>query len=63
MRLPSQPAASVPPMFASPMTEIATAPSAEVVATPTEASVPDGSIAPHISVTIAGKWAVMKPSW
>lgn len=50
-------------MFASPITEIAMAPRADVVVTPNEASMPDGSIAPHISVTKAGKWAVMKPSW
>lgn len=62
-RPPSQPDRIAPTMFASPITEIAMAPRADVVVTPNEASMPDGSIAPHISVTKAGKWAVMKPSW
>ena len=62
-RLPSQPAKIAPAMFASPISEMATAPSAEVVVIPMPASMPPGSIGPHISVIIAGKCAVMKPSW
>lgn len=59
---PAQPASSVPPIFAIPMSDIDNFPSADVEMTPRLASVPDRSIAPHISVTKAGKCAVMKPS-
>ena len=38
------------------------APRAEVVVMPMAASSPFGAMGPHISVTIAGKWAVMKAS-
>ena len=47
---PSQPAAIDPPMFASPMIEMAIAPSAEVVVIPMAASAPLGLIAPQTSV-------------
>ena len=44
------------------MTEIDTAPSAEVLVMPMPAIMPAGSMGPHNSVTKAGKWAVMKAS-
>ena len=50
-------------MLPKPMTEIATAPNALVVVMPMECRTPPGMIGPHISVTKAGKWAVMKASW
>ena len=46
-----------------PITPMATAPSAAVVVTPKLARTPSGSIAAHVSVTRAGKWAVTKASW
>ena len=49
-------------MLDSPIMAIATAPSAEVVVMPSISSVPPGMIGPHISVTKAGKCAVMKAS-
>ena len=60
--MPSQPAVTVPTMLKSPITAIDTAPSAEVVVMPIAPSIPLGSIGPHISVTKAGKCAVMKAS-
>ena len=51
-----------PTILARPISEIATAPSRDVVVIPIDASIPEGSIAPHISVTKAGKCAVMNPS-
>ena len=53
----------VPQMLARPITEMATAPSAEVVVIPIPASIEPGAIGPQTSVTKAGKCAVMKPSW
>jgi hypothetical protein len=50
-------------MLKNPITAMAAAPSAEVVVMPMPASMPPGAMGPHISVTKAGKWAVMKPSW
>ena len=50
-------------MLASPITAIATAPSAEVVVMPRLASTPFAGIGEQTSVTKAGKCAVMKPSW
>ena len=49
-------------MLVSPISEIDSAPSAEVVVMPRLWSVVPGSIGPHISVTSAGKCAVMKAS-
>ena len=61
-RLPSQPAKIVPAILARPISEIATAPRAEVVVIPIECRTPPGMIGPHISVTKAGKCAVTKAS-
>ena len=49
-------------MLNSPMTEIDTAPKAEVLVIPMPAIMPAGLIGPHNSVTKAGKCAVMKAS-
>ena len=61
-RLPAQPAVSVPTILANPISEIATAPSAEVLVMPMLCSTPPGRIGPHSSVTKAGKCAVIKPN-
>ena len=60
--MPSHPAKIDPAILAIPIRLIAAAPRADVVVIPMLASVPIGLIGPHISVTIAGKCAVMKPS-
>jgi hypothetical protein len=61
-RLPSPGGCQRAADIGQPDHEIATAPSAEVVVMPMPASIPFGSIGPHISVTMAGKWAVTKAS-
>ena len=60
--MPRYPARIAPPILASPIREMAIAPSADVVVMPKPASMPAGSMGPHISVIMAGKCAVMKPS-
>ena len=50
-------------MLVSPIRAMATAPSAEVVVIPISCRTEPATMGPHISVTMAGKWAVMKASW
>jgi len=50
-------------MLASPMSEIATAPRAEVEDTPMLSSMEPETMGLHISVTKAGKCAVTNASW
>lgn len=61
-RLPIAPAKIDPAMLKMPMTEMAIAPSAEVVVMPISARMPPAAMGPQRSVTKAGKWAVMKAS-
>jgi hypothetical protein len=60
--LPSQPA-SVPAILASPISAIASCAERRGGGDADVVQQPPGSIGPHISVTKAGKCAVMKPSW
>ena len=59
---PSTPAEMVPKILNTPITPKATAPRAAVVVIPNLAKRPFASIEAHISVTNAGKCAVMNPS-
>ena len=61
--LPAQPAISVPNILAAPITDIAIPPSAAVVSIPRSPHHPAGSIGALISVTNAGKCAVINASW
>ena len=60
--LPAHPANKVPNIFAAPITEMAIPPKAAVVSIPKSPHHPVGSIGALISVTNAGKCAVINAS-